>query len=114
MEAVTLFYPHESPHIQDVTGNQNARDIGIQLSGMFKTKSARPFLNYSAGVFNGNGINKFDNNQDKAIAGRLIVSPIKSLWLEVHIIMARQGGMVMILQIRTEIALDLSWNVNLT
>ncbi len=64
---------------QDVIGNQNARDIGIQLSGIFKTKSARPFINYSPGVFNGNGINKFDNNKDKAIAGKLIVLPLNGL-----------------------------------
>lgn len=66
---------------QDVIGNQNARDIGLQLSGILKTKDARPFLNYAAGVFNGAGINKFDNNKDKAIAGRVIASPVKDLWL---------------------------------
>lgn len=64
----------------DVIGNQNARDIGVQLSGILKTKDARPYLNYAAGVFNGAGINKFDNNKDKAIAGRVIVSPINNLW----------------------------------
>ncbi len=66
---------------QDVIGNQNARDIGLQLSGILKTKDARPYLNYAAGVFNGAGINKFDNNKDKAIAGRVIASPVKDLWL---------------------------------
>jgi len=68
---------------QDVIGNQNARDIGLQLSGILKTKNGRPVLNYAAGVFNGAGINKFDNNNDKAIASRVIVSPVKGLWLGV-------------------------------
>jgi len=66
---------------QDVIGNQNARDIGVQFSGILKTKNSRPYLNYAAGVFNGAGINKLDNNKDKAVAGRLIASPIKNLWL---------------------------------
>lgn len=62
-------------------GNQNARDIGVQLSGILKTKNTRPYLNYAAGVYNGAGINKLDNNKDKAIAERVIASPVKNLWL---------------------------------
>lgn len=65
----------------DVIGNQNARDIGIQASGILKTKNDKPYLNYAAGVFNGSGINKFDNNKDKAFAGRVIVSPIQKMWI---------------------------------
>ena len=65
---------------QDVIGNQNARDIGFQVSGLFKLQQ-RDFLKYAAGVFNGAGINKFDNNSDKAIAGRVTISPVKNLWL---------------------------------
>lgn len=65
----------------DVIGNQNARDIGATFSGILKSGASRPVLNYTLGVFNGAGINRMDNNKDKAIAGRIIVSPIKDLWL---------------------------------
>ena len=65
----------------DVIGNQNARDVGATFSGILKKASTRPILNYTVGVFNGTGINRMDNNKDKAIAGRVIVSPVKNLWL---------------------------------
>ncbi len=65
----------------DVIGNQNARDVGATFSGILKTRGSRSVLNYTLGAFNGTGINKMDNNKDKAVAGRLIVSPTKNLWL---------------------------------
>lgn len=65
----------------DVIGYQNARDIGVTLSGIINNDSKRPILNYTAGLFNGSGINKLDNNKNKAVAGRLIISPLKDLWL---------------------------------
>ncbi|MBC8172641.1 MAG: hypothetical protein H7X71_01935 [Chitinophagales bacterium] len=65
---------------QDVIGNQNARDIGLSVAGTFKRKDEADFFKYTIGVFNGTGINKLDNNQDKAIAGRMLISPVKNLW----------------------------------
>lgn len=65
----------------DVIGNQNARDIGIQVAGILNNSGGRPVLNYATGLFNGAGINHQDNNKDKAFAGRAIVSPVTNLWL---------------------------------
>lgn len=49
------------------------RDLGIQLQGELFDKK----LAYGAGVFNGAGRNTTDNNDDKDIVGRIVVSPLK-------------------------------------
>lgn len=63
------------------TGNNNGRDIGVLLSGAVKTKAEEPrsIIEYWAGVFNGTGINKPDNNRQVDLSGRLLVYPIKQL-----------------------------------
>ena len=63
---------------KDVIGNQNGRDLGIQVSGtLFKIKNL-PLIEYRLGVFNGSGINVLDTaNKAKDISGRLILTPIK-------------------------------------
>jgi phosphate-selective porin OprO/OprP len=64
----------------DVIGNQNGRDIGVQLGGTLLKKGVSSFVEYKVGVFNGSGINIADTaNNAKDIAGRLIVNPIKGL-----------------------------------
>lgn len=50
-------------------------DIGVMASG----KLFNNFVEYKAGVFNGNGINNIDNNDNKAFVGRLDLHPIKGL-----------------------------------
>lgn len=47
-------------------------DIGVMASGNLKG------LEYRIGVFNGNGINNIDNNNNKAFVGRLKFHPIKN------------------------------------
>lgn len=64
---------------KDVGGNQNGRDIGIQLGGTILKLKDRPVLDYRLGVFNGSGINTVDNNEKKDIAARLIVHPAVGL-----------------------------------
>ncbi len=49
------------------------RDIGVQISGDTLDKK----VNYALGVFNGNNINTTDNNDQKDIIGRVVVSPFK-------------------------------------
>jgi phosphate-selective porin OprO and OprP len=63
---------------KDVIGNQNGRDIGIQVGGtMLKIKDL-PLIEYRLGIFNGSGINVADTaNSAKDIAGRLIFTPFK-------------------------------------
>jgi phosphate-selective porin OprO and OprP len=64
----------------DVIGNQNGRDIGIQLGGALVKKGNSNLLEYRLGVFNGSGINIADTaNKAKDIAGRLIINPLKGL-----------------------------------
>jgi phosphate-selective porin OprO and OprP len=66
---------------KDVIGNQNGRDIGIQLGGsLVKTKSNPAWVEYRIGIFNGSGINIADTaNEAKDVVGRLIVNPLKGL-----------------------------------
>jgi phosphate-selective porin OprO/OprP len=65
---------------KDVIGNQNGRDIGIQISGtLIKIKNG-PLAEYRIGVFNGSGINVADTaNGAKDLAARLILTPVKGL-----------------------------------
>ena len=63
----------------DSIGNQNGRDIGIQVSGSFLKIHNRYFVDYYLSLLNGAGINTLDNNQSKDFAGRLVFHPIKQL-----------------------------------
>lgn len=64
-----------------VVGNNNGRDIGALLTGVIKTQgeNARPLVEYSGGLFSGNGINKADNNRELDFSGRVIAYPIKQI-----------------------------------
>lgn len=64
---------------KDVGGNQNGRDIGIQLGGNILKLKDRPVVDYRLGVYNGSGINTVDNNEKKDFATRLIVHPVVGL-----------------------------------
>ncbi len=64
---------------KDVIGNQNGRDIGIQVFGNFLKINNRSIIDYSLGIFNGSGINISDKNENKSIAGRSVIHPIKGL-----------------------------------
>jgi len=65
---------------KDVIGNQNGRDIGIQIGGGVLKKNGIPLLEYRIGLFNGSGINIADTANDaKDIAGRLVLNPVKGL-----------------------------------
>lgn len=67
---------------KDVIGNQNGRDIGIQVSGTFLKVKDMPVIEYRLGVFNGSGINVADTaNNEKDITGRLILTPVKGFSL---------------------------------
>ena len=68
---------------EDCSGEtaQNGRDQGIELRGdLFPIGQDRhPLLHYQAGVFNGNGQNKSDNNGRKDWIGSLWLQPISGL-----------------------------------
>jgi hypothetical protein len=63
----------------DSLGNQNGRDIGIQLSGSFFRAGGHPLLDYYFQLLNGAGINTLDNNQSKDFDGRLVLHPLRIL-----------------------------------
>jgi len=65
---------------KDVIGNQNGRDIGVQVSGMVIKLNDIYLIEYRLGVFNGSGINISDTaNAAKDIAGRLVFTPLKGV-----------------------------------
>ena len=66
----------------DRTGEKSSggRDIGIQLQGdLFPNSSGRRLLHYQVGVYNGEGINRADQDNRKDIIGGFWVMPIAGL-----------------------------------
>ena len=64
----------------DVTGiSATGRDCGAQLYGGFFKREGFNILHYNLALFNGNGINKADNNRSKDFVGRIMVNPIRKL-----------------------------------
>ena len=65
----------------DRTGQHasNGRDIGLQFQGDFLKVGGRNLLHYQVGVFNGEGINQKDKNNQKDIIGGLWVMPVQGL-----------------------------------
>lgn len=63
--------------------NVNGRDIGLAFEGsLFPVgKDQHRLLTYSAGIFNGNGINHADNNGRKDLIGTLKVQPLEGFFL---------------------------------
>ena len=78
-QAVTQFSNFNG---RDGSHSSNGRDIGIQLQGDFlKNANGRNLLHYQAGVFNGQGINVKDVDQQKNIIGGLWFMPVKGMRL---------------------------------
>lgn len=66
----------------DRTGqhSSNGRDIGVQVQGdLLKNARGRNLLHYQVGVFNGQGINTKDVDQQKTIAGGIWVMPVEGM-----------------------------------
>jgi phosphate-selective porin len=64
---------------KDVGGNQNGRDIGVQLGGTILKLKDRSVVDYRLGFYNGSGINTIDNNEKKDYAVRVILHPVVGL-----------------------------------
>lgn len=70
----------------DRVGEQasNGRDMGVQVQGdVLKTSSGRALLHYQLGVFNGQGINTKDVDNQKDVIGGVWVMPLAGLRLGV-------------------------------
>lgn len=57
----------------------NGRDVGLRFYGSFIHKENFNVLRYSAGIYNGAGINVKDNNKQKDVAGFLWINPMRKL-----------------------------------
>lgn len=59
------------------------RDLGVQLQGdLFKSKRDGHYqFHYQIAAYNGQGINRKDENKQKDIIGSLQWSPVKNLWI---------------------------------
>jgi len=68
-----------SNKLVDSIGNQNGRDIGIQISGNVGRTGSRYVADYYFAVLNGAGINSTDNNFKKDISARVVFHPFKIL-----------------------------------
>lgn len=64
--------------------SSNGRDLGLQVQGdLIKNANGRDLLHYQVGVFNGQGINTSDVDQQKDIVGGVWVMPVEGLRLGV-------------------------------
>ncbi|HWB94203.1 MAG TPA: porin, partial [Puia sp.] len=61
----------------DSIGNQNGRDIGIQVSGSFARIRDYWLVDYTLQLLDGAGINTPDNNPSKDFDARLVLHPLK-------------------------------------
>lgn len=60
--------------------SSNGRDIGVQVQGdVLKDATGRNLIHYQVGVFNGQGINVKDVDQQKNLIGGAWVMPVKGL-----------------------------------
>ena len=75
--------------------SSGGRDIGVQLAGdIFPNANGRKLLHYQIGVYNGEGINRSDKNNQKDIIGGLWVMPVKGVRIGAFGWHGSHGGMV--------------------
>lgn len=64
----------------DVTfGGNGGRDMGIMIHGNLIPYQSRKLISYSLGVFNGQGINKRDQNNQKDVSANLMLNVFKEV-----------------------------------
>ena len=70
----------------DLSGISSAgREIGLQFFGKaLKMPDGHHLLQYNAAIFNGNGINKMDDDCRKDLSLRLIVCPVRGLGIAAY------------------------------
>ena len=61
-------------------GSSTGREMGVQFYGnVYKMGDGHHLVKYNVALFNGNGINKMDDDKRKDFVARLMVFPIKDL-----------------------------------
>ena len=65
--------------------SMGGRDLGIQVQGDLLPVGSdeHSLIHYQVGIYNGNGINKADNNKNKDLIGTFQIQPVKDLYLGV-------------------------------
>jgi hypothetical protein len=63
----------------DVIGDQNGRDIGVQVGGVLVKLNGKSLVDYKIGIFNGAGINVGDKNKTKDVVGRVVIHTLPGL-----------------------------------
>jgi len=63
----------------------NQRDIGVQIRGIWK------YVDYWLGIFNGSGQNQLDVNDNKDVAGRIVLKPLTGLEIGMSAITGKTG-----------------------
>ncbi|MDR0686548.1 MAG: OprO/OprP family phosphate-selective porin [Dysgonamonadaceae bacterium] len=63
----------------DGRGVKAGRDVGLMFSGRAMERDGFHLLEYSAGLFNGTGLNTRDNNNAKDFVGSAYIQPINGL-----------------------------------
>ena len=87
MEAINY-----APVVSVICGTPDSRDIGIAAYGAAAPRNGFNVLEYSLGVFNGEGKNKADANKSKDIVSRLKINPVKDLTLSGSFSYGEQGA----------------------
>lgn len=59
--------------------NKTGRDLGIQISGSLINGEDHDYLQYSMGMFQGQGMNASEKNNNKDFAGSIAIQPVKGL-----------------------------------
>ena len=63
-------------------GSSTGRELGLQFYGnVLKMEDGHHLIRYNVALFNGNGINKMDDDKRKDFMARLMIYPIKDLCL---------------------------------
>ncbi len=71
-------------------GSMAGRDLGLMATGdLFRAPDGHYWLNYSAGIFNGAGMNIHDNNRHKDFIAMLNVRPVDGLTLSASCIVGK-------------------------
>ena len=79
--AQSVMYLAGISSLDECYGGKAGRDIGVMIQGDFLPYKSWNLLSYKLGVFNGQGINTKDLNNQKDVIGWLMVNPFKEISL---------------------------------
>ena len=83
---------------KDLSGrNSRSRDCGVALEGSFWPRDGGySVLNFTAGLFNGNGYSLRDDNRAKDFQGRVVLQPARTWKVSLGAMLGRYGEEVLV------------------